>query len=483
MGTARSRREFLLTAAAVGGSVLATSVTGCASPVTPTSARELLAGERFFVAHRGAGDEAPEHTMAAYRNALEYGAAAIEISVRRSADGVLLCHHDATLERTCAGAIGTIAEMTAAELGSVRVDMRRWVGPSWEPAPIPTLDEVLDRIGSRAVLFVEPKDPAATADVLRTIADHGLEATTVFKQHHGRTDDVAARQAGLAVWNYLDDSVTEADVTAVARRSDAIGVRVDESPTAAQVALARIAVATNVPVIAWAVRRRHQLRTLDEIGVRGFMCSSWRYLAGPHAAAAADGFASGYVQPGDLPFDDAADLVPVWNPDASIGLANTASQQSLVMGSMGPIGSGRHRISVDLRFDALPLDDRSHAGVVVGRPDDVPYEFRGEGTPAGGFLVILRASGRLELRQVPAGRAESLPITSVDGEPVVPGRWETVQVTVEPGRVGVRRTPEGGEPRVINAAKPGAGGYFVLTRNFSGTEGAVRFRNIRVTSG
>src|SRR5687768_3152899 len=52
------------------------------------------------VAHRGASAYAPEHTLAAYRLAIEMGADYVEQDLAVTKDGVLICLHDASLERT-----------------------------------------------------------------------------------------------------------------------------------------------------------------------------------------------------------------------------------------------------------------------------------------------------------------------------------------------------------------------------------------------
>ena len=55
---------------------------------------------KLLVAHRGASAYAPEHTLAAYRLALEQGADFVEQDLGVTRDGVLVCLHDPTLERT-----------------------------------------------------------------------------------------------------------------------------------------------------------------------------------------------------------------------------------------------------------------------------------------------------------------------------------------------------------------------------------------------
>jgi glycerophosphoryl diester phosphodiesterase len=53
-----------------------------------------------LIAHRGASWEAPEHTLAAYELAVRQGADFVEPDLQMTADGVLVCLHDTTLERT-----------------------------------------------------------------------------------------------------------------------------------------------------------------------------------------------------------------------------------------------------------------------------------------------------------------------------------------------------------------------------------------------
>ncbi len=57
-------------------------------------------GRRVVLAHRGASAEAPENTLPAFALAESQGADALEIDVRLTADGVVVVHHDRTIDRT-----------------------------------------------------------------------------------------------------------------------------------------------------------------------------------------------------------------------------------------------------------------------------------------------------------------------------------------------------------------------------------------------
>lgn len=65
----------------------------------------------LVIGHRGASADFPENTLAAFEGARAQGAHWVELDVRRTADGVLVVHHDPVL------ADGrTIAELGAADL-------------------------------------------------------------------------------------------------------------------------------------------------------------------------------------------------------------------------------------------------------------------------------------------------------------------------------------------------------------------------------
>ncbi len=86
-----------------------------------------------MVGHRGASADAPEHTLAAYQQAVRIGADAVECDVRMTADGVLVCVHDRRIDRTSTGR-GVVSALTLADLDQhafgARVARRP---PTWLP--------------------------------------------------------------------------------------------------------------------------------------------------------------------------------------------------------------------------------------------------------------------------------------------------------------------------------------------------------------
>ncbi|TAM92374.1 MAG: glycerophosphodiester phosphodiesterase [Jatrophihabitans sp.] len=79
----------------------------------------------LVVAHRGASQDAAEHTLAAYVAAIEAGADGLECDVRLTRDGHLVCVHDRTVNRTSDGR-GVVSEFDLAQLESL--DFSSWHG-------------------------------------------------------------------------------------------------------------------------------------------------------------------------------------------------------------------------------------------------------------------------------------------------------------------------------------------------------------------
>ncbi|WP_432095240.1 glycerophosphodiester phosphodiesterase [Streptomyces sp. bgisy100] len=132
------------------------------------------------VAHRGASHDRPEHTLAAYEQAIADGADALECDVRLTADGRLVCVHDRRVDRTSDGR-GAVSAMTLAELD--RLDFGSWRGEGAEPARALAFDELLALATSAprpVALAVETKHPTRWAgrveqELVRQLRLFGLD--------------------------------------------------------------------------------------------------------------------------------------------------------------------------------------------------------------------------------------------------------------------------------------------------------------------
>ena len=127
------------------------------------------------VAHRGASAYAPEHTLAAYQLAIEMGADYVEQDLAVTKDGILICLHDGSLERTTnveevfpdRVSTQTIEgktrkawlanDFTLAEIKNL--DAGSWFDPKFSGEKVPTFDEAIALIRGKAGIFPELKVP------------------------------------------------------------------------------------------------------------------------------------------------------------------------------------------------------------------------------------------------------------------------------------------------------------------------------------
>lgn len=120
------------------------------------------------IAHRGASANAPENTLAAFALAWKEGADGIECDVRLTADGQVVCFHDADTERV-AGQSLEVASTAFAALSEL--DVGSHLGPDHAGARIPLLSEMMAQMPPGKKLFIEIKSDAAIINPLLEIID------------------------------------------------------------------------------------------------------------------------------------------------------------------------------------------------------------------------------------------------------------------------------------------------------------------------
>ena len=131
--------------------------------------------KKTVVAHRGASAYAPEHTAAAYQLAIEMGADFVEQDLAVTRDNVLICLHDASLERTTnveevfpdRGVTVSLDgstrkhwvanDFTIAEIK--RLDAGSWFDRKFASEKILTFDEAVAIVKGKAGMFPELKTP------------------------------------------------------------------------------------------------------------------------------------------------------------------------------------------------------------------------------------------------------------------------------------------------------------------------------------
>ncbi|WP_120522814.1 glycerophosphodiester phosphodiesterase [Arthrobacter celericrescens] len=452
-------------------------------PGGPYTIKDLLSTKTFYIAHRGSGDNWPEHTMRAYSESVALGLKAIEVSVWASSDGVLLCHHDAGTLRT-SGQDLQIPATPYAELAKLRVDARAWLGPATPLEPMPRLRDVLNAYARSHVIFLEDKG-GTNADAIFTMLQDYPDSRQhiVWKQPAMSPGHLYARQWGYTTWGYFTSK--ELDRAADFQdRVDLLGV-----PTLGTEAQIRQLVATGKPVIGWEVHRRWERDRLQRLGVRGMMCSNVPYVLQRVAPATSDTLGEGTRPAGDLPWNADSDWTeqPAFVDDA---LRFAAAAGSYTVGSMAPLAAPGWRLDVELRWPEGTSGAR-RAGIAFALGDDSPVappsDGAGQAATQGGYRLDIAADGSLDLGRADKGRGRPAPLASAAGGGIGDGRWFRVRVEMAP--VGVRASASADGGRTWSAQSNDTafrGGYFALLAGNASSVvdgGApVEFRKIAVTA-
>jgi glycerophosphoryl diester phosphodiesterase len=218
--------------------------------------------------HRGNRLPGPENTVAAVRRALEAGAAGVEIDVRRTADGRLVCVHDPVAGRR------PVVEATAADLAG---------------RGIPSIAEVLDAAaGGRVVVEVKNQRRQPDYDGRRGTSARLLVELLNERRAAGQQDEVVvssfdgtavivARAAGFATGLLTLPRVPVfAGLRAVLRaghlelhaHTSALPTR---APRRAAAAVARVH-EENVRLVVWTVTSVDDALRLRDAGVDSVIC-------------------------------------------------------------------------------------------------------------------------------------------------------------------------------------------------------------------
>ena len=142
-------------------------------------------------AHRGGSALRPENTLTAFDHGLSLGADGLELDVHLSRDGVVVVHHDDTLERTTNGR-GALAARSAGELADLdagwhfaSADQRTFPFRG-QGIGIPTLREVLARHAVPLIIELKTPDPALARKTIDEIRAAGALDRVAFGSFYYR---------------------------------------------------------------------------------------------------------------------------------------------------------------------------------------------------------------------------------------------------------------------------------------------------------
>jgi glycerophosphoryl diester phosphodiesterase len=445
-------------------------------------------GQHYYVAHRGSGDVRPEHTVQAYEAAQDWGAKAMEISTSSTSDGVLICMHDLTYDRTT-NATGTIRDLPSSFLNNVGV-LQPQLGPAWTNAPLPKVplfEDVLKRFGGHLILCVEPKRDDDYTRMIALVDKYQLHDSVIVKLFHTSTNFDAAKAAGYPLFAYLSSADVSVDsIAKLARRLNnstdylVIPSSTSDNQEYLPEKLVAAAVETGVPVWVYPIHRRSEADRYFSLGVAGAISGSVGYSRGAVRRLTADSWRSGAIAPGELTRQPANfRYAPKWGPEGEFTFAAQGVQHFITLGQFAPVANAdqSYNIEFEARWDVLPADLGTNISIAFGHSDDRYYEHQLGNS--NGYHAILRANGSLELYKHVVGVRTGTQL----GDAVItstpqPGQWMKFRIEVQPTSIKWTRMDLDPQPVVTAEDSQFRGGYLHLGR--TSNDASLTLRNLLV---
>jgi hypothetical protein len=149
------------------------------------------ARECAVVVHRGIWRDAPENSLAAIERAISEGYDAVEIDIRRSADGGLFLLHDDTLERMT-GLDQAPETLGSEQLSSLRLRNRDGgQGNAFTQEKLPSLADVFALTRDRIFLHLDVKHRAVIPEVIACAKAMGVGSQVDFWASLTDSNDLA----------------------------------------------------------------------------------------------------------------------------------------------------------------------------------------------------------------------------------------------------------------------------------------------------
>lgn len=208
------------------------------------------------VNHRGYGD-APENTLSAYKLSRKMGFDYVETDVSFTSDGVAVCLHDSTIDRTSNGT-GNISEMTFEQVR--QYDFGSWKNVRYTGEKIPSFDEFIKlckNLGLHPYIELKSNGSYTQNDIescINIVKANGMKGNVTWISFSNiylgyvKTLDPSARLG------YVCDAITDTIITnANALKTDSNDVFIDASAGSITQTLVNKCVSADLPLEVWTV--------------------------------------------------------------------------------------------------------------------------------------------------------------------------------------------------------------------------------------
>jgi len=210
----------------------------------------------IVMGHRGARAEAPENTLMAFERALNIGADMVELDLRETEDGHLVCLHDPDVSSTTNGT-GLVSQLTLDEIRSL---------DAGESQRVPLLEEALDFARGRIGVNIDVKVHGAEERILEYVEKRGMIGTVMVSAFHHVMLEIMRELSphittALIFKKNIEDYITHAtEIDANAVNPEYEILTLEAVRSAQEVGLA---------VYPWTVNEKPSLLRMLEMGVHG----------------------------------------------------------------------------------------------------------------------------------------------------------------------------------------------------------------------
>ncbi len=206
---ARAKRIAIVASAALVATVALIALGLIAAECYPEGLLKALGARSnsrlFIIAHRGASDEAPENTLAAFQKAKQAGADGVECDIVFTRDDVpVICHDDNLGDHRIRRTGVWIRDLSLAD--AQQIDVGSWFSPDFASERIPTLREGLDALATwTSRVYLHDKETNDYAGPKRS----RIEAFARAIRESGMRDRAVLMVAGnnYALWRELAPDV------------------------------------------------------------------------------------------------------------------------------------------------------------------------------------------------------------------------------------------------------------------------------------
>lgn len=155
------------------------------------------AADPLVVGHRGLITHSPEETLANYNGCIDLRVC-IELDVRRTKDGQLICMHDGNIDRTTDGK-GKVTDLSLREIREF--DAGKKFHPDFAGERVPTLEDVFalvrDRKATSLIISMDLKVLDCEVDALKLAEKYGVMKQLVFTGLTTRTPAIREKVLSL----------------------------------------------------------------------------------------------------------------------------------------------------------------------------------------------------------------------------------------------------------------------------------------------